>query len=149
MIRKVEQYGPYILCILGLTLPICFPDYFELSKDQINLLTQHIVTMSSIFLSFDGVMLGLLYTLLEKVKQKIFSKYLYQDLYKYTIQSVCTNFISIILIIINDLMNNFLETNLLNIFIMLIAAIISFNFRIIIVLSYMVKLNIIKSKYTV
>ena len=116
MKRLAEMYLPSFMVFISIIFCLyCHLTSFIIEENILKELLQYLITMSSIFLSFDGVMLGLLYSLIDKVKNKSISAKMYQDIYRYTFQSILVNFASILSVVIGTFLSIVNEAVFLNI----------------------------------
>lgn len=143
MKRLAEMYLPFFMVFISIIFCLyCHLTSFIIEENILKELIQYLITMSSIFLSFDGVMLGLLYSLIDKVKNKSISAKMYQDIYRYTFQSILVNFISILLVVISSFVSITDEAVFTYIIICFTTAVVFYNFRVIYILLSMVKINV-------
>lgn len=148
MKRLAEMYLPSFMVFISIIFCLyCHLTSFIIEENILKELLQYLITMSSIFLSFDGVMLGLLYSLIDKVKNKSISAKMYQDIYRYTFQSILVNFASILSVVIGTFLSIVNEAVFTYIIICFTSAVVFCNFRIIYILLSMVKINVTQPFY--
>ncbi len=148
MKRLAEMYLPSFMVFISIIFCLyCHLTSFIIEENILKELLQYLITMSSIFLSFDGVMLGLLYSLIDKVKNKSISAKMYQDIYRYTFQSILVNFASILSVVIGTFLSIVNEAVFTYIIICFTSAVVFYNFRIIYILLSMVKINVTQPFY--